>query len=783
MRKIKRLALQINVCLSVLFFTTHAWGDTPSDDGVLYLAVSINGAPTTGLSQVKKQGDHFSLLASDAQKLNIRTDDLPVSGNYIELAPKQGFNFRYDDLNQALLITADGARLTGNQKLTARQEAQFIHEDQLSPPVSGVALNYNLFASHGSDSQYLTAYTELRTFGLGPGHFSSSFNSRFSDQSYPGENTGTTRLMTNWNWEDIDKLLTLTVGDNYTGRQSWTSSVRFGGLSLSRNYSLQPGVNTSTRDILTDSVTMPSTVDLYIQGIKTSSQQVTPGQFTLNTAPILSGSGTAQVVITDINGQQRTVDLALYGTNRLLTQGLNTWGLNAGWVRKDYSYRSFSYDSEFVGVGDWRYGATNQLTLESHTEQGANLNNLGAGANYLLSPALGLVHLDLSWGRYRDDNGLQWGTGWQWNNRYFNVALNHTQRNDTFRDITALADSTLPTRQDSAFVSWALSQFGTLGASWINQRYPGIETQYVGISWSKSFSERVLLSTSFTQSLEDERDQTFYVNVTIPLFSNRDYLTLQHNHDTNGSNEQISVSRSLESNRPGWGWNASVRGGQNDSQHASIQRRNNWSDMDLGINNYSNETDYYASMSGSVGLFMGNLYATRYLGDAFLLVDTEGVADIPVRLEHRVVGKTDQNGRLFLTNLLPYQKNSVDIDILNLPADYRAPYTSQVAIPRRSGGALSTFSVYQTTSLLLVAQDPQGQPIPFSAHVVVQNHEARTPERGTTDTLVGYDGNIYLEDPPRGGKATVRWDNGQCTIHLPDAVASQTIIRRNVVCE
>ncbi|MFW8079368.1 hypothetical protein ACOIFA_27890, partial [Klebsiella pneumoniae] len=84
-----------------------------------------------------------------------------------------------------------------------------------------------------------------------------------------------------------------------------------------------------------------------------SSQQVTPGQFTLNTAPVLSGNGSAQVVITDINGQQRVVDLALYGTNRLLTQGLHTWGLNAGWVRKDYSVRSFSYDTEFIGVGVW----------------------------------------------------------------------------------------------------------------------------------------------------------------------------------------------------------------------------------------------------------------------------------------------------------------------------------------------------------------------------------------------------------------------------------------------
>lgn len=181
---------------------------------------------------------------------------------------------------------------------------------------------------------------------------------------------GTTRLMTYWNRENMDKLLTLTVGDNYTASQSWSNSVRFGGITLAHNYTLQPGINTSTRDILTDTVTVPSTIDLYIQGIKTSSQQVEPGQFTLNTAPILSGTGSAQVVITDMNGQQRVVDLALYGTNRLLSPGLNTWALNAGWVREDYGYRSFSYDPDFIGVGDWRYGASNRLTLEAHAEQG-----------------------------------------------------------------------------------------------------------------------------------------------------------------------------------------------------------------------------------------------------------------------------------------------------------------------------------------------------------------------------------------------------------------------------
>ena len=58
---------------------------------------------------------------------------------------------------------------------------------------------------------------------------------------------------------------------------------------------------------------LPSTVDLYIDGLQQSHQQVTPGSYILDTLPTFSGSGQARVVITDINGQRREVTLDLYG--------------------------------------------------------------------------------------------------------------------------------------------------------------------------------------------------------------------------------------------------------------------------------------------------------------------------------------------------------------------------------------------------------------------------------------------------------------------------------------
>lgn len=147
------------------------------------------------------------------------------------------------------------------------------------------------------------------------------------------------------------------------------------------------------------------------------------------------------------------------------------------------------------------------------------------------------------------------------------------------------------------------------------------------------------------------------------------------------------------------------------------------------------------------------------------------------------MGKTDSNGHLFLTNLLPYQNNSVDIDVLNLPPDYRAPYTSQMAIPRHGSGALTRFNITRVTSLMLNARDARGQLLPFAAAVSVTDNPGNTATNGTSSTVVGYDGAIYLEDPPAGGRVLARWGDGQCAITLPDAVQpGATISRRNVKC-
>src|SRR5690606_34905382 len=116
------------------------------------------------------------------------------------------------------------------------------------------------------------------------------------------------RLDSTWQLDFPERMLSLTVGDNVTGALSWTRPTRVGGIRLARNFSLQPYRVVTPLVSFTGESVLPSSVDLMINGIRQSREQVLPGQFQIDTAPTLNGAGQAQVVITDINGRSQVVN-------------------------------------------------------------------------------------------------------------------------------------------------------------------------------------------------------------------------------------------------------------------------------------------------------------------------------------------------------------------------------------------------------------------------------------------------------------------------------------------
>ncbi|HIE0658262.1 fimbria/pilus outer membrane usher protein [Providencia rettgeri] len=745
----------------------------------LYLDVSINKRALPNFVEVRKEGDTFWLSESEINALSLNTNDLVKQDGWVQLTPQQGIKIDYDPLSQSLSIMASEHWLAGTQKPSIPGQGFLLTENQIAPEIKGGVLNYDLFASHDTYSKNISAFTELRLIGYGSGHLTTSFNNQLSRTPQSTDNKFN-RLMTTWQTSNVDTLNTFMLGDGITGGQSWSNQVRFGGVHLSHNYTVQPNYNITSKPIYSNTAVLPSTVDLYIDGIRNSTQRVDPGQFTLNTAPHFSGAGNAQLIITDINGQQQKIDVSLYNTNQLISKGLYTWDLSLGWLREDYNERSFGYNSRLMVVGDGRYGVTDNLTLTGHNETNSALQNIGAGYHWLVTPYLGVIQGNMAWSQYQNQSGTQWGAGWQWNNRQFSLSVNHQQRENNYADVATQTGNLMPLTSDNAFMSWSFETMGTFGGGWVSRDYPSTQVQYANLSWSKTYTHFLTVSINGARELGNRQNSSMYLMVSIPL-STENYVSLQTNYDNKRVNQQIQYRHNLLPDKSGWGGGITQQLGENNNLHLDLINRSASNEWQVGYNRDRSNNNYYVSSNGAIGVLDEHVYFMRRLGNAFAIADTSGVPDIPIYLQNIEVGKTDKQGRLLLNDLYGYEPQKIRINALSLSADYRIKDTEKIIVPREGNGTLVSFNLYRANALLLNVKQNSGIEIPFAASVSIHRNNASNDD--VEKTLVGYGSQIYLENWQTVQSIDVVWPKGKCQISLPQMNDSaEAFVEKEVIC-
>jgi outer membrane usher protein len=142
-----------------------------------------------------------------------------------------------------------------------------------------------------------------------------------------GRQTDSVRMDTTFSRSFVHRALTLRIGDIISGSLGWSRATRLGGIQLQRNFALQPDLITFPVPAFYGQANLPSSVDLYINGMKQYSSNVPAGPFQLNTVPEVNGNGQASVVVTDALGRQTTIAFPFYTTSRLLIPGLSDYSL------------------------------------------------------------------------------------------------------------------------------------------------------------------------------------------------------------------------------------------------------------------------------------------------------------------------------------------------------------------------------------------------------------------------------------------------------------------------
>lgn len=720
--------------MSVIADRSDTYADAAVSIGqALYLEVVLNGSPTRNIAHFTRDGAHFYAGSDTLRQLGFRNLPDGTQGARYDLAALPDVTFAYDEEHQRCTISAP-PRLLDQAATVLNAPLSTIPQPQASP---GLLLNYDLYATRDNNRSFgLSASSELRAFNAW-GVLSTTQLSRVTNS--PGTDWGadSVRLDTTFSRSFVDSATSLRIGDVISGNLAWTRATRLGGIQLQRDFALQPDLITFPVPAFYGQANLPSTVDLYINGLKQYSNDVPAGPFQLNTLPVVNGNGQAQIVVTDAMGRQNTLDFSFYTTSQLLRAGLSDYSLEVGFARTNYGTQSFSYASNPAASGTYRYGVADWLTVEGHAEATAGVANGGAGAIVEVGRA-GIVNIAGAASSGHGRSGSQVELGYNWRNDRLNFSVDSTRSFGNYRDVASLYGQLPPKRIDRAVAGIMLGRLGSVGVSYVQQQYPNQpRARFASAYYFKSLGHRCSLNLSANQNLDVHTDRNVFLGISVSLGGGRS-ASVSAQHDGHGNLATLDASQPINPDG-GYGWRVRVqdgnatRGGQ-----AEVGVRSEQGQLLAGVDNLNDATRAYADASGALVFMDSQFFAARRIDDAFAVVSTNGVAGVPVMLENRPIGKTNASGDLLVTPLNAYQRNKLAIDPMQLPADVRIDRVDAEVTPSDRAGTLVRFGIEPIRAASVVLHDTTGKPLAVGSTVQLKGVAA-------SSAVVGYDGVVYLE--------------------------------------
>ncbi|MGN7740201.1 fimbria/pilus outer membrane usher protein [Pseudomonas sp. 22526] len=721
-------------------------------DAQLFLELVVNQMNTGRVIAVEQRAGRLFVPAQALRESGMK---LPEGlDTQVALDSLQGLHSDYDSQGQRLLLQVPPDWLP--EQLVGSRQAY-----PRTPALSsfGALLNYDLYLNDTDDAgTYLAAWNEVRLFdGWGTLSNTGQYRRTFSGLGGGTLNNGYRRYDTTWRYSDDERLLTYEAGDLVSGALPWSNSVRLGGVQLSRDFAVRPDLVTYPLPQFAGEAAVPSSVDLFINGYKSSSADLQPGPYTLTNIPFINGAGEAVVVTTDALGRQVSTTVPFYVTSSLLQKGLSDFSVAAGTLRRDYTLKDFSYGPG-VTSGSLRYGLSDHLTLEGHAEAAESLTLGGFGGNLRLGN-FGVLNSAISQSRFDGQGGQQVSLGYQYSSQRYSLSYQRMQRRDGYADLTVVDSpyASLSQRSEQLTLSLNLERYGSLGVGYFDVRATDdSRTRLLNLTWSKPLWR----SSSFYLSANREiGDSNWAVQAQLVVpFDLHGSLSLSSERSQDGqSRQRINYSRAVPS-EGGVGFNLGYAQGDAPSyRQADLTWRLQSVQLQAGVYGSSEAETRWADASGSLVWMDRQVFTANRIDDAFVVVSTAGYRDIPVRYENQLVGRTDRNGHLLVPWSSAYYRGKYEIDPLNLPANVQSPLVEQRIAVRRGSGYLVEFPLTRIVAASLVLVDARHRELPLGSLV--------THEQSGAQAVVGWDGLVYLENlAPNNSLRVNLADGGSCQV-------------------
>ncbi|MDY7604800.1 outer membrane usher protein [Serratia marcescens] len=492
--------------------------------------------------------------------------------------------------------------------------------------------------------------------------------------------------------------------------------------------------------------------------VRVEEQDGTVQEFVMNTAsiPYLTRPGSVRFKL----AAGKPSDWEHHARGPLFGTGEFSWGVSNGWslyggalAGGDYNALSLGLGRDLMAFGALSFDAT-QSRARLPQEEGAL-----SGGSYRLSYSKSFDEYDsqVTFAGYRFSEQDFMSMSEYLDARYYG------NRNGSGKEMYTITFN-------KHFRDWGLSSYLNYSHEtyWdrpANDRYNLTLSRYFDIGRFRNLS---LSLSAYRNQYNGMKDDGAYLSLSMP-WGERSTLSYNTTVNRNDTTNRVSYYDRLDE-RSNYQLSAGTsRSGANASGYYSRE-----GDIARLSANASYQEGRYSAvgLSAQGGMTLtaegGALHRSGMAGGTRMLIDTQGVADVPVRGYGRT-SRTNVWGKAVIGDVNSYYRNKASIDLNQLGDNAEA--TTSVVQATLTEGAIGyrQFGVIAGAKAMAVIKLADGSEPPFGATVL----NARKQETG----IVNDGGSVYLSGINAGEAMTVRWNGAaQCEVRLPSPLPAEMLM-------
>ncbi|MEY1388275.1 outer membrane usher protein [Providencia stuartii] len=583
----------------------------------------------------------------------------------------------------------------------------------------------------------------------------------------------------------------LTLGEDYLVSDIF-DSFRFTGLSLITDTNMLPPNLRGYAPEITGVAKSNATVIVSQQGRIIYQTQVAAGPFRiqdLNDA--LAGELNVEVKEQDGSSQTFTVSTASvpyltrpgqlryklaagrptdwrhHVSGETFASGEFSWGVNNGWSLYGGGIAAENYASAAVGIGRdlLMFGALSfdithaRSRLKGLTEIG---DKTYRGSSYRLSYSkrFDAYNSQVTFAGYRFSE-----QGFMSMSEYLDAQSTGVRQYNSKEMYTISYNQQFPEIGLSAYINYYHQTYWDQPA---NDRYSVSLARYFDIGKWKNIS---LNLTAYRNQYRETKDDGVYASLSVP-WGEKGTLSLNSSWDKNDNTQRASYydridERSNYQLSTGWSRSGALVSGYytHDGNLAQINANATYQQDRYRSAGLSFQGGFTATEKGAV------MHRNNQLGGTRIFVETDGVADIPLRGYGSTV-RTNRFGQAVLTDVNSYYRNQVSVDLNTLPEEAQVAQSVKQGTLTEGAIGYRQFEVVSGHSAMALLRLADNSTPPFGAQVF--------NARGQQVGMVGDDGSTYLTGLNANDILQLRWDESvQCEITLPSVLPDNDTLLSN----